>query len=633
MFNKFLHWLPGLAELIHYRREYWRTDVAAGLSVAAVALPVSIAYAELAGFSPVVGLYSTMLPMIIYAFAGSSRQLIVGPDAATCAMISATLAPLAHPMSEHYLGLAVTLTLLAGLFCLIAGRFQLGFVVDFLSRPILTGVMNGVAISIIVGQIGKVTGVHITGNNLLSEVDSFLMQTHLIQWRTVLFSGALAAVYLVIKKFLPKAPAALLLMGIAIGITFAFDLPRRMDLAVVGHIPSGFPTLHWPVLPFDALGTLIPAAAGLALISFNSTMLTARSFAARNGYSIDANREFYALGAADIASALSQGFAISGADSRTAVNDASGGKTRMVSIIGALSILCVLLFFTRPLAWMPSAALGVILILASVSLLDFKSLWRVRKLNKTEFWIAVSTIAGLQIIGVMPGILLAVLLALMHFLAQVARPADQELGYIDGQEGFFELEDYPAARPLTGLIVYRFESPLTFFNADYFRKRIIQLVDRAETPVYWVVIDTISLGDIDVTGVLTLTELGQTLYARNITLAMAGRAKRTQRLIDDFAPPNCRQILFFPTRLAALSAYCDDMAARFGSHVDPAIQRILRFRQTRRQFEQSMAEAQSDRQIKDGMTSMASEKKRDDPEAPIQTATMPSDADSAVTSS
>ncbi|AOY00840.1 SulP family inorganic anion transporter [Jeongeupia sp. USM3] len=546
--------MPGLPELMNYPRRHWRADVQAGLSVAAVALPVGVAYAQLAGFSPIVGLYSTILPMIVYALMGSSRQLVVGPDAATCAMIAATLTPLAVPGSEQYMGLAVSLTLMAGLFCMLASRFRLGFLADFLSRPILAGLLNGVAINIVIGQLGKISGLTLAGKDVIGQLLSLLEQLGRVHWPTLALSLATIAAYFAVKYRVPRGPAALVAMAGATLASGLFTL-SQYGIAVVGPLPSGLPRLVWPSLPHEALGTLVPAAAALALISFSSAMLTGRSFAAKNGYDIDANREFLALGAADVASALSQGFAISGADSRTAVNDAAGGQTRMVSIVGAGALLLVLLVLTKPLAVLPIAALGAILIASAIGLMDLRGLIALRRYSRAEFNIALATLLGVVIIGVMPGILMAVGLALLRFLAQIARPSDQLFGRIGGHDGFYELAHYPDAKPVPGLLIYRFESPLTFFNADYFRQRLQALVH--EQQPRWVVIDAVSIGDVDLTGAMAVRELQKQLAERGIVLALAGRtAQMLEWLRQRGIAVESTGIRFYPSRHAALAAYC-----------------------------------------------------------------------------
>lgn len=554
-------WMPGLPELLQYPRRFWRQDMAAGLSVAAVALPVGLAYAQLAGFSPVVGLYSSILPMVAYALFGSSRQLIVGPDAATCAMISAALLPLAAGDDELYQSLAISLTLLTGVLCLLASRFRLGFLADFLSRPILVGLLNGVAINIVFGQLGKVSGLQLFGSDPITLSLALAEQFDALSWPTLTLAGLTLAVYVLTRKRWPRAPAPLLAMVVATVLSFAFDL-SRFGVTVVGAVEPGLPRLHLPAITPGALGTLLPSAMALALISFSSAMLTGRSFAAKNGYDIDANREFQALGAANIVSALSQGFAISGADSRTAVNDAAGGQSRMVSLVAAGAMLLVLLLFTRWLAWLPIAALGAILIASAAGLMDLGGLLALRRIDRAEFHIALTTLIGVTLVGVMPGIILAVSMALLRFLYKVSRPVDQLLGRIPDTEGFYELLHYPEARAVPGFLLFRFESPLIFFNADYFRQRVLQLVAESAEPVRWVVVDALSIGEIDYTGSLALQELAGQLAEQGIVLALAGRAAEFgEWLARHELASAAGGIRFYANRSAALAAYAAEAGA------------------------------------------------------------------------
>ncbi len=571
---RLVRWMPGLPELLSYNRKPLKRDLIAGLSVAAVSLPVSIAYAQLAGFSPVVGLYSTILPMIVYAFFGSSRQLIVGPDAATCAMITATLTPLvaAGGNPAYYHALAVSLTLFTGIFCILAGRFRLGFLADLLSRSILLGLLNGVAITIIVGQLGKVFGISVAGKDVIGQLISFFKQAQGPHWPTLLLSLGLFLLYAVLTRFWRKGPSALIVAAAAIGVSFALGLAGK-GVAVVGDIPSALPHLRWPALPHEAWGTLLPSAAALAFISFSSATLTARSFAAKNGYDIDGNREFIALGAADIASALSQGFAVSGADSRTAVNDAAGGKTRMVQIFAALAILLALLALTTPLAYLPTAALGVILIVSALGLTDFKIFAKLYEVSRSEFRIALVTLLAVVFIGVMPGILVAVLLALTRFLMRTARPTDYRLGLIESQGDFYELEHYPEAKEVPGLLFYRFEASLIFINASYFKQRLTELIETSKIPVRWVVIDGRSMNNIDLTGALMLNDLSKALAARGVIVALTGRTEQIMKWmrmhhVDSESLP----VRLFQNRRLALEAYRNVMAAEEKKNNGPAKQ-------------------------------------------------------------
>jgi high affinity sulfate transporter 1 len=553
--QRIARWIPGLPELLRDPRPHFLADLQAGVSVAAIALPVGMAYAQLAGFNPIIGLYSTILPLLIYALLGSSRQLIVGPDAATCAMIAATLAPLAPTGSDEYHALAETLTLLTGVFCIVAGRFRLGLMADFLSRPILIGLLNGVAVTIIVGQLGKLTGLSLKGRDAISQVLSLVAQLGQSDLATVLVSIVTLIVFFGLRWRWPRSPAALIsLVAVTAWMWSGRAMPPGATVALIGPVEGGLPNWVMPSLPREFLGDLIPGAAALALVSFSSSMLTARSFATKNGYRIDANQEFVALGGADIAAAVCQGFAISGSSSRTVVNDALGGKTRLVSIIAAATLALTLLLLSNAIEHMPLAALAAIVIVAAAGLVDMRGLLGLRRYSRSESWIALGTFIGVIMVGVMPGILLAVGAALLRFLAQVMRPSEQLFGLIKGRQEFYELAHYPEAAPVPGMLIYRFESPLVFFNADYFGERVLALVD--EYQPRWVVLDAISMAKMDLTGALAIDQLQKALAARDIQLVIAGR---TAQLLDWLGrrsiDPESTGILFYPSRQVALLAY------------------------------------------------------------------------------
>lgn len=547
---------PGLSALLHYRiSEDLQYDFVAGLSVAAVALPVSVAYAELAGFNPVVGLYSSILPLVAYAVFGTSRQLIVNPDAATCAMIAAAVAPNAGGNADLYLSLSVTLTFFTGLICIVASFFRLGAFADFLSKPILVGFLNGIAISIFLGQVGKLLGFSIDSTGViprLLEIFAKLSQTHMLTLAVGL--GSLAALFLSVR-LLPRMPAALIVLAATGAISALLALDAR-GVAVLGQVPSGLPRLRWPKVPLDELPTMITDAAGLALVLFSSGVLTARSFAAKGHYTIDVDREFAAFGAANIASALSQGFAVTGADSRTAVGVASGGRTQVTGLAAAAAIAIVLLFLTEPLQYVPTPALGAVLLFSAFALFDVSTLRDIWKIDRLEFGLAITTMLGVVAVGPIKGILIVVALALARFVKQMARPRDEILGVVDGLPGFHSIERHSVAKTFPGLALFRFNGPLTFFNADYFKERALAAVEAAGPGLQWFVIDAIPISDIDLGGLTAVRDLSAALEARGISLVIAGR--RTEfivwlKRIDLYRKEVDDRI--FPTVRQAVKAY------------------------------------------------------------------------------
>ncbi|EGQ8085766.1 SulP family inorganic anion transporter [Vibrio vulnificus] len=520
-------WFPGLVQLKHYQKEWLADDVRAAFSVVAVALPVAIAYAQLTGVSAIVGLYSCVLPMLVYALMGTSRQLIVGPDAATCAVIAAVVTPLAAGDATKHWQLVMTMTAMTGMWCVLASRLKLGILADFLSRPILLGLLNGVALTIIVGQFAKVVGWKYEQRYLLERLWEAPQRLADLHWPTLALSVATVAVYLVTKRFRPSWPAAMFAILITTSSVWILRL-QEAGVSVVGLTQGGFPNFQTPEFELGVTRELVVPALNLAMVSFVSMMLTARSFAAKNGYDIDADKEFRALGFANIASAFSQGFAISGADSRTAVNDANGGKSQLVSIIAAITIAVIAVFIYQPLQFIPIASLGVVLIIASLSLLDLKGIWILRKRDKDAFYLASITFVSVLVIGVIPGITLAVLLGLFQFLRIVMRPSDQLLG-LDEEGTIRTVDGTGKATPIPGMVIYRFNSPLTYFNAPYFKRRLLEHAEHTKD-VGCVVVDAVSsFTHLDLSVMATLADVHETLKKRGIRLILAGRKRRLRQ--------------------------------------------------------------------------------------------------------
>jgi high affinity sulfate transporter 1 len=517
--------MPGLITLFNYDRKWFTDDVRAGLSVAAVALPVAIAYAQLTGVNAAVGLYSCVLPMIVYAMFGTSKQLIVGPDAATCAVIAAVVTPLAAGDSVKHWQLVITMTVMTGGWCIIASRFKLGVLADFLSKPILMGLLNGVAITIIVGQFSKVFGFTFDEKHLLERlggIPTYLSQAHI---PTILISILTILIYFFMKRLKPTWPASMFAIALGALSVWLFNL-EQFDVKTIGMVDGGFPLFHAPVFNVGIIRELVMPALNLAIVSFVSMMLTARSFAARNGYDINADKEFMALGMANFASALSQGFAVSGADSRTAVNDANGGKTQLVSIIAAGIIAMIALFLTAPLEFIPSASLGIVLIIASVQLLDLKAVWKLKVKDRQAFYLTVCTLFAVLFIGVIPGITLAVLLGLFQFIRTVMRPTDHILGVdINGVVRSMDTSD--KAKAIDGIFIYRFNSPLTYFNSSYFKRRLLEQYARQKDAIECVIIDAVPcFTHLDLSVMAMLDDLNTIFRKRGVRLEVAGRKRQ-----------------------------------------------------------------------------------------------------------
>jgi high affinity sulfate transporter 1 len=514
-----------------YQKSWLPYDLLAGVSVAAVALPIAIAYSQLAGVPPVYGLYASLLPLVAYALLGSSRQLILAPDAATCAIVAAVVAPLAGQDMARYLSLVAALTMIAGVFCIAAGLARLGFLTNFLAQPILTGYLNGIAICIITGQLGTLLGFKLAPAGffrLLWQFVGKLGETHL---PTLAVGVTTLAALLLLSRLAPKVPGPLVavVLGIACSAVFGF---AGFGVKLLGQIPAGLPAFVIPSIGGSDWQPLALGAIGLALISYNSGMVTARGFASKNRYDIDANREFIAMGVADIGAGILGGFAISGADSRTAVNDSMGGKSQVTSLVVAAVLSLTLLFFTGPLAWLPMAVLSAVLVKAAMGLFDLPGLADLRRVSPQEFRLCLITLLGVITVGVLPGVVVAVMLAIVQLLAKASRPHDAVLGRIPGTSAYREVSTHAGAETFPGLVIYRFDAALVFFNADHFKTRAKAVVQEAPAPVRYLVLDAGTINQLDTTGAASLDRLCGDLKDQGIATAVAGAKSPVRAMLQ-----------------------------------------------------------------------------------------------------
>ncbi|WP_392566763.1 SulP family inorganic anion transporter [Utexia brackfieldae] len=530
-FQQFMRWMPGLESLLFYQRKHLSADIRAGLSVAAVSLPVSIAYAELTGVGAIAGLYSTILPLIVYALFGSSRQLIVGPDTATCAVIAAVVAPLAMGDPILRWELVVITTLMIGFWCIIAAKFHLGSLADLLSKPILMGLLNGISLTIILDQLAKSAGFKYEVNGFIERLirlPTYLFDMHI---PTATISACTLLILLGVKKVRPRWPAPLIAVVIMTLLSWMLNFEKQ-HVAIIGRITAeGLPLSSW--LDFDVSLTreLVVPSINIAIICFVSMMITVRSFGVKNNYDTNADVEFRALGFANIAAGLSQGFVVSGTSSRTAVNDASGGKTQLVSIIAAVLIGIVVLFFLKPLQYIPVSVLGIILIYSSWSLVDLRSIFQLFNRNRDAFYLSLATLVAVLVIGIIPGMGLAVLLGLFLFLRKIFRPTEQLLG-VDSNGLIHSIGG--DTKPIANVLMYRFNSPLTYFNIGYFKRRLLTLIDESPVHCKWIIIDAVpSFTYPDVNVLSGIEELLRSFKVRDCVLVLAGRRGSLKRWFKD----------------------------------------------------------------------------------------------------
>lgn len=514
--------LPLLENLEGYRADWLRNDVSAGVAIAAVGLPSAIAYPAIAGLPPETGLYASITPLVAYALFGPSRQLIVGPDAATMTVLAAVLATVfATPASmADRVTAAALLALIVGALCLIARLVRLGVLATFLSRPILTGFFAGISLSILIGQIKRFTGVNIESEGLIGPVLELLRQVGSIHWATLVFAVFCFILLQVARAYRSPVPGPVIVVFLSVLLSYLFDFEGR-GIAIVGDIPAGLPSLVVPRmggLPIDALLT---GGAAIFLVSFGSGVIAARSFGALGGYRVDPNRELTGFGAANIAAALFGTFTVTASDSRTAVNFAVGGRSQIASLVAAATLMAVLLFLGGVLRILPIPALGAILAATAFSLIDIEGLKRIWHVNRVEFVFALIALWGPIGLGVLNGVVIAIAATLIYLLVQTMYPHDALLGRIPGRDGFYKLHRAPDARPVPGFGACMVQDSLLFYNADYVRARLTAIAEELPPPTRWLVVDASAIPQIDSTAADMLADLHDELKQRGISLGLA----------------------------------------------------------------------------------------------------------------
>ncbi len=513
-------WIPGLATIASLPRSAIPREIGAGISVAAVAIPIGLAYSKLVGIPAEYGLYASIFPTLAYALFGpSSRYLIVGPDTATALLLGSTITGLGVVALEARAPVAAGLTLLVGLACLGASLLRLGFIANLISRPVLVGYLAGVSLTLFVTQLPSITHVTLTSPGLLRPFIELVRRQAEIHWPSLALALGLFVLLRTIKRFTPRIP------GPAVAVVIALVLSAAMDFggggfATIGQLPAGLPSPQLPKFVGDS-GQMILSVAGLLVVSFASGILTARAFGQRIGASNDPNRELAGFGAADIAAGLFQGFAVTGADSRTAVGLSSGGRSALVGITTAVSIALVVTLLTGPLALLPDAALGAILLSSAVDLFDAKAFRRLAKIDRSEFIIAAVAAAGVIWVGVLQGVFIAVLLTLAHLVRLVSRPQDRIMGRHPETGELVSTYRHPDAVLSERIVVYLFEAQILFLNSEYFRERALAaLADHPDAK--WLVLDASAMLHADTGAVDALEALKAELDRMGIVLLIGG---------------------------------------------------------------------------------------------------------------
>lgn len=508
------------ASLVGYRLEYLRFDVTAGLAVAAVAIPSAIAYPAIAGLPAEVGLYASILPLVGYALFGPSRKLMVGPDAATMTVLAAALAtmPLDNPADR--VAAAAALALLVGLLCILAGRLSLGVVASFLSRPILIGFISGISISILIGQIGRLTGVRIESDGLVQPLLEIARKVGQIHWPSLGFGAAMFGLLVLLARLRSPIPGPLVVVALAAVASALFDLEGH-GMKVIGSLPSTMPSLKLPDVSHLPMRELLQGAAAVWLVSVSSGLVAARSFAARDKFDVDADRELTGLGFGNIFSGLFSGFPITVSDSRTAINISAGGRSQIAGLVAALALTALLLYLNDTLRLLPNPALGAILAFAALSLIDlggFREIWRV---SRTEFAFALISMWGAISLGVLSGVVIAIAGTLLHVLLKEMRPRVALLGRIAGRPGFYKLHRSERAAPVPGMVIFLVQGSILFFNTDFLRGRFENAAQSVPPGTKWFLVDASAVAQIDTTGVAMLQKLRTDLSGLGLTLVLA----------------------------------------------------------------------------------------------------------------
>ncbi len=512
--------LPLAETLRHYRPGWFTGDAVAGLSACIVMIPSVIAYAELVHLPPITGLYAALAASVGYALFASSRHVIAGPDAAIGLLAGSAILPLAAADPARTAILAAELGILSGVVLLLAARLHLGVIADLLSRPVLIGYLNGASLVLISTQLGKMFAIRTQGEEFFPMLGTLIRQLPDTHLPTLAFGLALVALLVALARWLPRIPGALAVSAVAILAAFLFDLEGR-GIALVGEVPSGIPQLAIPPMPWSDIAALAPAAVAIAFLAFSDGILLAQTFAEKHRYEINPNRELAALGSANILAALWQGFPVSASQSRTSVVDAAGGRSQVAQLVAAGGLLLFLLFLTGLIAMLPKVALGAILIVTAVGMLEMASLRGLYKVDRSEFSIAMGVTAVILIAGVVPGIIAGLLVSLIAVLVEISRPRDAVLRRLVSDGKFHDCLDEDEAENVPGVIVYRLYAPLIFANARHVIARIRALVEEADPKPEWLIIDAQAITDMDITAAQRFAELYRELSAQGIEVKIA----------------------------------------------------------------------------------------------------------------
>ncbi len=557
-----IRWLPGLLTLRQYQLPWLAHDIVAGIVLVTMLVPVGIAYAVASGVPGIYGLYATIVPLLAYALFGPSRILVLGPDSSLAAVILGVILPLSGGDPNRAVALAGMMAVVSGAVCILAGVARLGFITELLSKPIRYGYMNGIALTVLISQLPKLFGFSIESDgplrNLWAIAEAILGGR--TNWTAFAIGAGTLAVILLLKNS-KRLPGILIAVMGATATVGALDLAGRADVSVLGPLPQGLPAFAIPWITSTDIVPILIGGCAVALVSFADTSVLSRAYAARTGIKVDPSQEMVGLGAANLATGFFQGFPISSSSSRTPVAEAAGARTQLTGVVGALVVALLLLAAPNLLRHLPAAALAAVVIASAIGLIEVTDLVRIFRIQRWEFWLSIVCLVGVAVLGAIPGIGLAVVIAVIEFLWDGWRPHSAVLGRAEGVKGYHDITRYPDARQIPGLVLFRWDAPLFFANAELFKERILEAAAKSPTPVRRLVVAAEPVTSVDVTAADTLAELDKNLEEAGIELCFAelkdpvkDKLKRFE-LFSKFGESS-----FYPTIGAAVSSYLDNYA-------------------------------------------------------------------------
>ena len=555
--NGWLRWLPGLNTLRQYQASWLPHDIVAGLVLTSMLVPVGIAYAVASGVPGIYGLYATIIPLLAYALFGPSRILVLGPDSSLAALILAVVLPLSGGDPLRAVALASMMAVVSGTVCILAGVARLGFVTELLSKPIRYGYMNGIALTVLISQLPKLFGFSIESEGPLRDLWAIAeaILGGKANW-TAFMVGAGTLVVIMLLKGSKRLPGILIAVVAATAVVGMLDLAAHHNVAVLGPLPQGLPGFAVPWITYTDIVPVVIGGCAIALVSFADTSVLSRSYAARTGTKVDPNQEMVGLGAANLAAGFFQGFPISSSSSRTPVAEAAGARTQLTGVVGALAVALLLLVAPNLLQHLPSTALAAVVIASAIGLIEVADLRRIYRIQQWEFWLSIVCFVGVAVLGAIPGIGLAITIAVIEFLWDGWRPHSAVLGRAHGVKGYHDITRYPDARQIPGLVLFRWDAPLFFANAELFKERVLDTAAKSPTPVRWFVVAAEPVTSVDVTAADIVAELVEELRAKGIELCFAELKDPVKDKLKRFGLlAQLGDTRFFPTIEEAVTRY------------------------------------------------------------------------------